>query len=74
MVGEFMKVKRWDAAEWVTLGQALPMLWCAVTYPHADRRLRMVRITIRAIIRAAMLKVGLAKPYEWEEFDRGDLR
>ncbi len=62
-----MKLKRWDSAENMTPRLAAGLLW----YSIISGRPRSVYITIRAIVRAAMLKLGLAKPYEWEEFEDG---
>jgi hypothetical protein len=62
-----MKVKRWDMAEYITLRSVPATLWYAArsrtSAPGFFWR------TCKSVVRAGMLKIGLAKPYEWEEFE-----
>ena len=60
-----MKLKRWDSAEYMTPRLALGLLW----HSFLSGRPRSVYVTVRAIVRAVGLKLGLAKPYEWVEFE-----
>lgn len=65
-----MKLKRWDAAEYMTPRLAVGMLWHSII----SGRPRGVYVTARAIVRALGLKTGLAKPYEWEEVEGWEVK